>query len=469
MAQPFRFDGFQFDGRTGELRHDDVTHRLAEQPCQFLLALLERPGEVVTREELRRRLWPDDTFIEFDLGLNSVARKVREALDDSVASPRFIETFPRRGYRFIAPIEQQADPAAKPSRVAPRNRTTWPLVVATATGLIVLSTLAVQRTGTKRYVNGEAHAFFLKGLASSARETFEGLRDAVVHFEKATAHQPDFAAAYAALAITHLQFAFVGPLAPDMFLPKAAAAARHAIRLDDALPEAHGALGLVLRNQWNWQGALQEFQRAVELNPEYAEGHRMHAGMLSVLRRRTEALAGMTRAVELDPLSLQTILDQASALMAAGDRERGLVELGKALEKFPARPRVHFRVGSVHLRHGAVVEALGELKEAVRLSGGNSRFVAHLAYAEAVAGHDEEARRLLAELLSRAQTEYVSPVSFALIYSKLGSRDRAVEWIEIAYRTRAPDIARLVTDEEFEPLKADERVRATLARVGLAY
>ena len=466
MPQVFCFDGFEFDCQTGELRHGDVTHRLAEQPCQFLVALLERPGQVVTREELRSRLWSADTFIEFDTGLNSIARKLREALNDSVANPRFIETFPRRGYRFIARIEQQ-HAGANPSAVIPRKRTTWPLFVGATMVLIIVSTLALRRTEKTRYVDSEAHTFFLKGLSAASRETFDGLRDAVVHLEKATAHQPDFAAAHARLAVTHMQFAFVGPLGPATFLPNAEAAARKAVQLDDALPEAHGALGLVLRSQWNWQGALREFQRAIDLNADYAEGHRMHAGMLSLLGRKAEALTAMARARELDPLSLQTILDQASVLMGAGDRDRGLAELRNALSKFPARPRVHFRVGSVHLSQGDVDEALAELKEAVRLSSGNARFVAHLAYAEAIAGHHEEARRMLGDLLVRAQTEYVSPVGIALIRSTLGDPDSALEWVEVAYRKRAPDISRLFSEHEFQPLYADERVRDILARVGL--
>ncbi|HYX67918.1 MAG TPA: transcriptional regulator [Terriglobales bacterium] len=111
MAEPnstpraLRFGVFEADLRTGELRKNGMRIRLQEQPFQVLAALLERPGEMVAREELRQRLWPADTFVDFDHSLNTAINKLREALGDSAGSPRFIETLARRGYRFLAPVE----------------------------------------------------------------------------------------------------------------------------------------------------------------------------------------------------------------------------------------------------------------------------------------------------------------------------------------------------------------------------
>jgi len=101
-----RFGLYEFDGQSGELRKDGKTRpRLQGQPLEVLLHLLDRPGEVVTREELRQRLWPADTFVDYDHSLNTAVNKLREALSDSADNPRFIQTIPRRGYRFIASIE----------------------------------------------------------------------------------------------------------------------------------------------------------------------------------------------------------------------------------------------------------------------------------------------------------------------------------------------------------------------------
>jgi cholera toxin transcriptional activator len=101
----FRFGAYEADPGSGELRKAGVRLRVQEQPFQVLLVLLARPSEVVTREELRQKLWPADTFVDFDHSLNTVINKLREALGDSAANPRFIETLARRGYRFLASVE----------------------------------------------------------------------------------------------------------------------------------------------------------------------------------------------------------------------------------------------------------------------------------------------------------------------------------------------------------------------------
>jgi cholera toxin transcriptional activator len=101
----FRFGVFEADASSGELRKSGVRLRVQDQPFQVLLLLLERSGSVVTREELRQQLWPSDTFVDFDHGLNTIINKIREALDDSATNPRFVETLAKRGYRFLVPVE----------------------------------------------------------------------------------------------------------------------------------------------------------------------------------------------------------------------------------------------------------------------------------------------------------------------------------------------------------------------------
>jgi cholera toxin transcriptional activator len=113
-----RFGVFELDLSAGELRKNGVKQRLQGQPFQVLAVLLERAGEVVTREELQQKLWPSDTFVDFDHSLNTAINKVREALGDSASSPRYVETLARRGYRFIAPVQAPPQPAP-PQNEAP--------------------------------------------------------------------------------------------------------------------------------------------------------------------------------------------------------------------------------------------------------------------------------------------------------------------------------------------------------------
>src|SRR5215831_16860146 len=114
LSRTVRFGLFELDLRAGELRKNGVKVKLQEQPFRILVSLLRQPGEVVTRDELRRELWPSDTFVDFDHSLNAAVKRLRDALDDSAENPRFIETLPRHGYRLAS--------AMVPSAVQPEQR-----------------------------------------------------------------------------------------------------------------------------------------------------------------------------------------------------------------------------------------------------------------------------------------------------------------------------------------------------------
>jgi cholera toxin transcriptional activator len=105
-ATRYRFGVFEADETTGELRRKGIRIKLNAQPFQLLCMLAARPGELLTREEISRELWPAETFVDFEHGLNSAVNRIREALGDTAGSPRFVETLARRGYRFVAPVER---------------------------------------------------------------------------------------------------------------------------------------------------------------------------------------------------------------------------------------------------------------------------------------------------------------------------------------------------------------------------
>ena len=129
-VQGIRFADFQLDVRAGELRKGERRIRLQEQPFQILLMLLERPGEVVTREEVRKRLWPNDTIVEFEHSIGTAIKKLRQALGDDAGTPRFVETLPRRGFRFIFPVDACPKPSAgTPSDLGAESAATSPRVI----------------------------------------------------------------------------------------------------------------------------------------------------------------------------------------------------------------------------------------------------------------------------------------------------------------------------------------------------
>jgi DNA-binding winged helix-turn-helix (wHTH) protein len=150
LASPVRFGVFELDVRLGELRRSGVRVPLQDQPLEILKALIERPGDLLTREELRQRLWRDDTFVDFEDGLNAAIRRLRDALGDNATTPRFIETLPRRGYRFIGPVHVPADaPVPSPKSSPPvsltrleaiwsaLSRPLWPWTLAAVLTIVV--------------------------------------------------------------------------------------------------------------------------------------------------------------------------------------------------------------------------------------------------------------------------------------------------------------------------------------------
>ena len=189
LPQLLSFGPFEFDRESGELRKHGMRVRLPDQPRRVLELLLDRHGEIVTREEIRQQLWAADTFVDFDAGLSSVVRKLRDALGDSADHPRYIETVPRRGYRFIATAATM--PAAAPrasagtAAPAPRRAAWMAAAIAVSIGAMVFAEIK-----SRPRMSPEANDAFLKGVAAAGRENVSGFRAAVAYFEEATRKQP---------------------------------------------------------------------------------------------------------------------------------------------------------------------------------------------------------------------------------------------------------------------------------------
>src|SRR5438105_9378438 len=133
-----QFSVFELDLRAGELRRNGSKVRLQEQPLQVLVSLLERPGEVVSREELRTHLWPADTFVDFDHSLNAAVRRLRDALGDTAENPRFVETVARRGYRFLGPVNGADHPVASEGAIPSSTPTRKWWIAASARILLLI-------------------------------------------------------------------------------------------------------------------------------------------------------------------------------------------------------------------------------------------------------------------------------------------------------------------------------------------
>jgi len=168
-SNPVQFGTFEVDLRAGELRKDGLKIKLQGQPIQVLTTLLEHPGEIVTREELRQRLWPADTFVDFEHNLNSAVKRLREALGDSADNPRFVETLPRHGYRFIAPVAELGRATRGPQV---RVRALWVAGLSVLT--IAVLVIGVKQGGWQERLLGRAHTGRIQSLAVLPLENLSG-------------------------------------------------------------------------------------------------------------------------------------------------------------------------------------------------------------------------------------------------------------------------------------------------------
>ena len=632
-----RFGVFELDLRSGELRKHGLRVRLQEQPFRLLEMLLERPGEVVTREELQKRLWPADTFVDFDHGLNKAINKIREALGDSAESPRFVETVSRRGYRFLAEVKDSEVPARnlelgaqpRPPAVPPgipdhpyppgevaeiknpslsrawkisvlllllvaavlviRKLHSWNRPVAAIRSLAVLpfeslsndasqdyfadgmtdelisdlgqisalrvisrtsvmsykrarkplpqiarelnvdavvegtvlrsgnevritaqlieasadkhlwsqsyegelrNTLALQNDVARaiadqirinlnpkekaalkkvKVVNPEAFESYLKGRYFWNKRTAEGLNVALAYFNQAIGEDPTFAQAYSGLADT---YALLGDwqyavMTPKEALPKAKASAIKALELDSALGEAHNSLAFCLDGfEWDFEAAGREFQRAIELNPNYATAHHWYAWHLGLLGRYDDALAEMRKAENLDPLSLIINSDLAELLLIAHSYDESLRQSRKTLEMDPNFALAHNQLGQAYLQKQMYDPAIAELEKAVQLSAGSPTCEANLARAYAASGSRSGAEKLLSDLKKRSNPSASLASEIAMIYAALGNRDQAMNWLEKGYEERFnPGV---LLRPGFDPVRSDPSFEELARRIGLS-
>ena len=318
----------------------------------------------------------------------------------------------------------------------------------------------------RREVKPEAYDLYLKGVSLAGRSTYEGFRNAVAYFEDAVAQQPDFAIGYAALAEAQLQFLYGGPLSPRETVPKAEAAARKALELDDTLPQAHRALGAILHNYyWQWVEGDKEMRRAAELHANSVEAHTAAATALIRSHRFEDAQAEVERARRLDPLSLNVTMTVAAAFRAAGQYDRAIEGFRTALAIDPQSTRVHFQLGVTFLFMHRQKDAIQELESAASPVGRNSRFDAYLAYAYAVAGRRADADRILAELQSRARRQYVSSFGIALVHDALGEKEPAMAALERAYEEHAVEFAQPTQYPPFQTLRGEPRFEELMRSV----
>jgi serine/threonine-protein kinase len=325
------------------------------------------------------------------------------------------------------------------------------------------------RLTNARPVDPQAVEVYLKGRLYLDKRNEEALKTAIAYFQEAT--RRDAAYALPQVALSDAYFALgtvnVGALPPAEALRKGMSAALKALELDDTLAEAHTALGVIKLYSWEWREAEQEFNRAVALNPNYAPAYSWHGIFLAARGRVGEALAKMYRAREIDPLSPHISQNVGWVLMYAHQYDEAIEQYKRALQLDPNFLFARLRLAGAYQEKRMFREALSEFEHAIRISNWSPSALSGLGHAYAVAGRPSEARQILRELLASRDRRYVNSSSIAAIYLGLGEKDRALEWLERAYREHSYQNVFLKVDETFAPLRADPRFQDLLRRVGL--
>ena len=358
------------------------------------------PNEVVTREEFRQALWPDDVFVDFDRGISSAIKRLRDALGDSADNPIFIETIERHGYRWIAPVqgaELSAEDAAQsggqliplpPPHASPRWKFIFALPVLALLFAVWIfrpsyrSAKAGSKTqsassssaGLPRHAaNREAEEFYLKGRYYWEKRTPDSLKKAVDSFTQSIVHDPGYAPAYVGLADCYNLLREYTVMPASEAYPRALAAAKKAVELDDQSSEAHASLAFVsFFGMWDAATADREFRRSIDLNPYNAIAHHWYATYLECLRRYPEALVEIERARALEPASKSVLADKGAILFDSGRLPEAIALLRQMEENEPDFISPHRYLKFIYLHTGDYPRYLVEARSEAVLMHDNS-------------------------------------------------------------------------------------------------
>ena len=321
--------------------------------------------------------------------------------------------------------------------------------------------------GKKPTQNLEAYTLYLKGRSYRHRGTLDSTKKTIDYCEQAIQEDPYYAQAYAEIAKSYALIGIFELLPSSEAFPKAERFAEKAIQLDPSVPESHVPLGLVLLwDKWDFRGAEIEFRRALELSPNLVDAHLELGHLYCQIRKFDEAIVECKRALELDPLSASTCTSAGTLFLYSRRPDEAIVLLKSALELDPNSVFAQSNLGVAYVQKGRVEEGLTEMRKSIEHSG--LHLENELAYAYARAGKMDEVRGILADLLRMREQGHVSETIIAGVYSSLGEKDKALEWLERAYAQHAVFIVSINSDFPFEDLRPDPRFQSLLKKIGFS-
>ena len=340
------------------------------------------------------------------------------------------------------------------------------VVSALSAGFLSLSKEKVAKAPTGSV---EAYEAYLRGRHLWNRQSEESLRMAIREFEQAITEDPRFARAHVGVSDCYRLLEFWGALSPKEAYPKAKEAAAKALELDGSLPEARGALAVLMAvYDWDWAAAERQFHQVFDALPGYPIAHQAYGMMCLAPQGRLEEMINQLKlARELDPLALWVNAQLGIAYFFNRKYDEAVAQLKKTLELDGCFNVAHMFLGGVYAHQHRLEEALAALQTA-RLHGGDtSRILGWTAYVNGLMGRKRKASSIAEELEGLAQSQYVCPVDLARIYLGIGNKDRALARLHQAADLRCGRLIWTVIDPSFESVWTDERFSAIRSRMNL--
>jgi len=316
--------------------------------------------------------------------------------------------------------------------------------------------------------NAEAYQLYLQGLFYWNKWTYPDFVKAADYFSQAVQKDPRYALAYAGLADTYSLLGNSGYVPPPEAWPKAETAAKQALAIDGTLAEAHTSLGLVKEHfEWDWPGADQQFQRAIELNANSANAHHWYGDYLANMGKSDQGLRETRKALESDPLSLVINATVGRQLYLSRQYDPAVEQLRKVLDIDPKLAPARTILEGVYAQMGKQKEAVEEREKMISLSGG-PELAAAIEQEYATSGYRGVLQSSLKGLTEMSRHEYVSPYIIAQAYMRTGDQEKALEWLQKAYREHDSGLVSVAVEPMFDPLRSDARFQELLAQMKLA-
>ena len=470
--EPFRVGEWLADPVRCTLTHAGEVRQLEPKVMAVLQALVRRPGELVSKQDLIREVW-ESRFVTEDV-ITVAIYELRKVLGDSARHPQFIETIPRHGYRWkLEPPafpEKKVAGAENVAPLVPRVRAAWPALAALAAMLAAIVSWQLLRGDLARPLTSsrEALAAYESGLRLLNEGSRASSREAASLLEQAVTHDAAFAEAHAALARALVLQADSGWGDRAQLQSRAQAAVNRAFELRPDLPQAHAARGMVqFVLEWNFAAAEKSLRRALQLQPTLMEAHQVLAWLHSATARHEQAIAHARQALAAGAVPYRHV-ELAWALSYSARYHDALAELDRALRLEP-------RMFEAHISRGMILELLGDttgayaaIREAYAGMPGGADFTKRLDGIYAREGLRGVYRAWLHVSQSgRVASMPKSEVWHASLYSRIGELDSAITALERAYERHEGGLAWLRVEPSFTPLRYDARYQSLIQRVGL--